>query len=97
MPSKDLDCLMFGTKCICFILGVYVIKLSLNIDRICIFNKRHIISQHYSDHPWNIMCSMRVGLSKHVYGKMPPKKAYDLVLGIFNKVHFMTICAQFEG
>ena len=31
-----------------------------------------------------------VGLSKRGYRKMPPKRAYVLVLGIFEKVHCMT-------
>ena len=43
------------------------------------------------------MCSVWVGLSKHGYGKMPPKKAYVLFLGIFNKVYCMTTCTEFEG
>ena len=34
--------------------------------------------------------------SKHGYEKMPPKKAYVLVLGIFHKVHCMTTCTEFE-
>ena len=63
-----------------YILGVYVIKLSVNNEKICDFNKHHIIFRHYSDLKWNIVCSVGVGLSKHDYGKMPPKKAYVLVL-----------------
>ena len=43
------------------------------------------------------MCSVGVGLSKHGYGKMPPKKAYVLVLGIFDKVHCMATRKEFEG
>ena len=43
------------------------------------------------------MCSVGVGLSKHGYGKMLPKKAYVLDLKIFNKVHCMTTCTKFEG
>ena len=38
-----------------------------------------------------------VELSKHGYGKMTPKKAYVLVLGIFRMVHCMTACTEFEG
>ena len=43
------------------------------------------------------MCSVGVGLNKHGYGKMPPKKAYVLVLRIFDKVHCMVTCKEFEG
>ena len=43
------------------------------------------------------MCSVGVGLSKHGYGKMPPNKASVLVLGIFDKVHCMATCKEFEG
>ena len=78
MLSKDLDCLMIGTEGIFFffyIPGVNVIKLSINNNKlISVFNKCHIIFRRYSDHPWNIVCSVGVGLSKHGYGKMPPKR-----------------------
>ena len=43
------------------------------------------------------MCSVGVGLSKHGYGKMPPNKAYVLVLGIFDKAHCIATCKEFEG
>ena len=88
MLSNDLDF---------YILGVHVMKLSVNNEIICVFNKHHMIFRRYSNHPWNIVCSVGVVLSKHVYGKMPPKKAYVLVLGIFDKVHCMATCKEFEG
>ena len=78
------------------LLGVYVIKLSVNNEKICDFIKQHIIFRRYPDLPWNIVCLVGVGLSKHGYGKMPPKKAHVLVLEIFD-VHCMTTCAKFEG
>ena len=72
MLSKDLDCLVFGPKGIFYMLGVYVIKSSANNEIICVsVNKHHTIFRRYSDHPWKIMCWG--GLSKHGYGKMPPK------------------------
>ena len=58
-----------------YILGVYVIKFSVQNEKICVFNKHHIIFRRHSDLPWNIVCSVGVGLSKHGCGKMPPKKA----------------------
>ena len=45
---------------------------------------------------YKIVCSVGVGLSKHGYGKMTPKKAHVLVLGIFYKVHCTTTCKEFE-
>ena len=67
-----------GTKGIFmfYILGVYVIKLSVSNEIICVFNKHHVILRRYSDHPWNIVCSVGMGLGKHGYGKKPPTKAY---------------------
>ena len=56
-----------------------------------------IIFRRYSDLPWKIVCSVGMGLSIHDYGKMPPKKAYVLVLGIFHKVHCMATGTKFEG
>ena len=73
MLPKDLDCLMFGTKGI-FLHSEYLcIKLSVNNENICVFNKHHMIFRRYSDLPWNIVCLVGVGLSKHGYEKMPPK------------------------
>ena len=43
MLSKDLDCLMFVTKCNFYFPGVYMIKLSVNNEIICVFNKHHIL------------------------------------------------------
>ena len=74
----------------------YIIKLSANYEIICVFNKHHILFRRYSDHLWKIVCSVGVGLSKHGYGKMTPKKAHVLVLGIFCEVHCMTTCKEFE-
>ena len=100
MLSKDFHCLMFVTKGIfLYILGVYIIKLSVNTEIICVFNKHHILFRRYSSiggDIWKIVCSVGVGLSKHGYGKMSPKKAHVLVLGIFHKVHCMTTCKEFE-
>ena len=73
-----------------------MIKLSVNYEIICVFNKHHILSRRYSDHPRKIVCSVGVELSKHGYGKMTPKKAHVLVLGMFHKVHGMTTCKEFE-
>ena len=97
MISKDLGCLMSETKGIFFILAVCVLNLSVNNEKICAFNKHHIIFRRYSDLPWNIVCSVGVGLSKHGYGKMLPKRAYVLILGIFHTVHCMPTCTKFEG
>ena len=80
-----------------YILGVYAINLSVKNEIICVFNKNHITFRRYSDHPWNIVCLVGLGLSKHGYGKMPPKKAYVLVRGIFHKVQCMITCTEFEG
>ena len=99
MLSKDLDRLIFGTKGI-FLhsgCGVYIIKFSVKNEKICVFNKHHIIFRRHSDLPWNIVCSVEVGLNKHGYGNMPPKKAYVLVFGMFHKVHCMSTCTKFEG
>ena len=79
-----------------YIPGVYIIKLSVNNEIICVFNKHHILFRRYSDHPWKIVCSVVVELSKHSYWKMPPKNAHVLVLRIFHKVHCMTTCKEFE-
>ena len=78
MLPKDLDCLMFGTDVYFYNLGGYVIKRKM--INICDFNKHRIIFRRHSDIPWNIMCSVGMGLSKHGYGKMPPKNAYVFVL-----------------
>ena len=96
MLSKDLYCLMFVTKGIFYIVGIYIIKLSVNYEIICLFNKHYILFRSYTDHPWKIVCSVGLGLSKHGYGKMTPKKAHVLVLGIFHTVHCMTTCKEFE-
>ena len=93
MLSKDLYCLMFVTK------GIFLHSRYLYYKikcKLCVFNKHHIIFRRYSDHPWKIACSVGVGLSKHGYKKMTPKKAHVLVLGIFNKGHCMTTCKEFE-
>ena len=71
---------MFGTKGIFLNSGCLYYKITYkqwNND-LLFFNKHHIIFRRYSDHPWNIVCSVGVGLSKHGYGKMPPKKAYRM-------------------
>ena len=88
---------MFGTKGIFLHSGRLCYKISVSNEIICVFNKHHIhvILLHYSDHPWNIVCSVEVGLSKQGYGKMPPKKAYVLVLRIVHKVYCMTTCTKF--
>ena len=57
-----------------YILGVHVIKLGVNNEINCVFNKHHIIFRRYSNHPWNIACSVGLALSKHGYGKMPQKR-----------------------
>ena len=72
-------------------------QLSVSNELICIFNKHHN----------NIPTLFRSPMEQHVFGggaveqtwlwKMPPKKAYVLVLGIFHKVHCMTTCTEFEG
>ena len=65
----------FSLKVYVFLLGVYVIKLSVSNEIICVFNKHHIIFRRYSDHTWNIMCTVGVGLSKHeCRTKSPPDR-----------------------
>ena len=74
-----------------------MIELSVNNEIICVFfNKHHILFRRYSDHPWNIVSSVGVGLSKYSCGKMPPKNAHVLVLGTFHKAHCITTCKKFE-
>ena len=42
------------------------------------------------------MCSVGVGLSKHDYGKMPPKRDMFWFVEYFYKVHHMTTSTKFD-
>ena len=57
MLSKVLDCLMFGTKVIFYILGVYVIKSSVNNEKsVVVFLSRIILNSNIIQISHGISC-----------------------------------------